>query len=368
MINVLFLRPQPAIRSLKYALGFRSINAEIRLYHGYTSKTLTELYGYGDEYFEKFIKLDLKNLEEDIKEAVSKYNISLIHSQNAPDFLTVSAIIALNDVPIIHGNQDTISLRETPYYPGADVEKQLVDERVANEDCDARIHVTEEMRTYINEKYGSKRDVVFCNYVSDSMMPTSFKEKLSEKDKKVHIVYEGTLASLEGDHYDLQQIFKDIASYGMHIHIYDSHSNKDYQKLAEGDGFIHYHGHLDPRNLFREMTQYDFGWSGFNVAKNKAHMDVALPNKTFEYLACGLPVLSFPHEAQKKFLLKHGVGLVFKDLEEMQEKLANNELARKIHKNVLWKRSWFTVERNIHKITELYYQTISSYRSLFHGS
>ena len=206
-MNVLFLRPQPAIRSLKYALGFRSVNAEIRLYHGYTSKTLTELYGYGDKYFDKFIKLDLKNLEEDIKEAVFRHHIDIIHSQNAPDFLTVSAIRALDDVPVIHDNQDAISLRKTPYYPDADVAKQLVDERIANTRCDAGIHVTEEMRTYIQEKYGSKRDVVFCNYVSESMIPTAFKDKLSEKDRKVHIVYEGTLASLEGDHYERARAF-----------------------------------------------------------------------------------------------------------------------------------------------------------------
>lgn len=148
-MNVLFLRPQPAIRSLKYALGFRSVNAEIRLYHGYTSKTLTELYGHGDEYFEKLIKLDLKTLEEDITQITSKYNIDIIHSQNAPDFLTASAIRAVKDVPIIHDNQDAISLRETPYYLGSDVDKQLVDERVANEGCDARIHVTEELMRYI---------------------------------------------------------------------------------------------------------------------------------------------------------------------------------------------------------------------------
>jgi hypothetical protein len=52
-------------------------------------------------------------------------------------------------VPIIHDNQDAISLRETPYYPGADVEKQLVNERMANEGFCVRIHVTEEMMAYI---------------------------------------------------------------------------------------------------------------------------------------------------------------------------------------------------------------------------
>jgi len=167
---------------------------------------LTELYGYGDKYFEKFIKLDMNYLKAGIKKIVDRYHIDLIHSQNAPDFLTVSAIRAVKDVPIIHDNQDAISLRKTPYYPGADMDEQLKDEQIANECCDARIHVTDELKAYVQKKYGRKRDVVFYNYVSESLMPSFFKEKLSDKDGEVHIVYEGTLASFQGDHYDLRGI------------------------------------------------------------------------------------------------------------------------------------------------------------------
>lgn len=298
--------------------------------------------------------MDPKNLEKSIKELVDGYQIDLIHSQNAPDFLTVAAIQAVKDVPIIHDNQDAISLRKTPYYLGADMNKQLNDEQIANECCDARIHVTEELKAYIDEKYGRKTDIVFYNYVSESLMPSSFKEKLSDKDGEVHIVYEGTLASLQGDHYDLKSIFKAIASYGMNIHIYDSHSNDDYQRLAETDNFIHYHGHFDPRYLLDELTQYDFGWAGFNVAMNKPHMDVALPNKAFEYIASGLPILSYPHKAQKKFIEEHGVGLVFEGIDEMANILTNTEMMSEIRKTVLKKRFEFTVERNIRRITDFY--------------
>jgi glycosyltransferase involved in cell wall biosynthesis len=173
-------------------------------------------------------------------------------------------------------------------------------------------------------------------------------------------VYEGTLSSFPGDHYDLKEIFNDLARRGYHIHIYDSHHNQDYDRLAEMHYGIHYHGHKDPRELLYEMTQYDYGWAGFNVAKNREHIDVALPNKLFEYLASGLPVLSFPHKAQKEFLKGEGLGLVFKDLNELDEKIKEQVMADKLRKNVLRRRFDFTMESNIERVLNLY-------RSL-HGS
>ena len=357
-MNVLFLRPQPGIRSLKYVLAFRNVGFDVNIIHGYTYKTLTEYYGYGDEYFKEFVKLDLENLERDIRRVVDKYHVDLIHSQNAPDYLTVSAIRAVDDLPIIHENQDAISLRKTPYspgaYPGNDVKEQLKNERIANEQCDARINVSEELREYIQKTYGSKMDLVFYNYGSMQMLPSSFKEKLSKKDGQVHIVYEGTLASFDGDHYDLAKIFEGIASHQLHVHIYAANANLDYKKLAEKNSFIHYHGHSDPRKLFEEITRYDFGWAGFNNAKNKPHMDVALPNKTMEYLACGLPTLSFPHKAQKNFIQKHGVGIIIEDLENLPEKLSDKNLLKNIRENIMRKRLQFTFEKNIDKIIDLY--------------
>jgi glycosyltransferase involved in cell wall biosynthesis len=357
-VNILFLRPQPGIRSLKYALAFKNVGFDVDIIHGYVCKTLTDYYGYGDEYFEKFVKLDLEKLEEDIKNVVNRYHIDLIHSHNAPDYLTVAAIRAVDDVPIIHENQDVISMRKTPFspgsFPGSDRKSLLLNERIANEQCDARIHVTKELFEYVREKYGSKREIVLCNYMSESMMPTFYMEKLSNEDGNVHIVYEGSLSSFDDDHYDLAEIFENIASNQIHIHIYAANTNLKYKHLAEKDDFIHYHGHLDPRKLFEDITQYDFGWAGFNDKKNKPHMDVALPNKTMEYIACGLPTLSFPHKAQKRFIKKHGVGIVIDDLKTLPQKLSKNDLLKEVQENVWRKRLNFTFEKNIDEVIRLY--------------
>jgi glycosyltransferase involved in cell wall biosynthesis len=350
----LFLRPQPAIRSLKYVLAFNHVNAQIEAYHGYTAKTLTELYGYGDGYFRKFVHLNPGKLVAELKRLVKDFSIDLIHSQNAPDFLTRAAIEATDKIPIIHEDQDAISLRTTPYTPESDFERELVDERIANEMCDARIHVSQGLMEYLRSKYGAKKEIVFPNYASRSLVPNSFKRKLSEVDGDIHIVYEGTLSSFPGDHYDLKDIFTDLALHGYHVHIYDSHSNQDYARLADEHDSIHYHGHADPRELLFEMTQHDYGWAGFNVARNREHMDVALPNKLFEYLASQLPVLSFPHKAQKEFIQANGVGLIFKDLNDLDNQIKDVGILKRLRNKVSKKRLDFTMEANISRVVDLY--------------
>ena len=74
------------------------------------------------------------------------------------------------------------------------------------------------------------------------------------------------------------------------------------------------------------MTQYDFGWAGFNGAKNAEHLDLALQNKVFDYLSSGLPTIAFRHRTIQRFVEKHGIGLIVKDIEELPELLRNVDI------------------------------------------
>lgn len=311
-MKTLFLQPQPCIRALKYAKGLKRLPGEgVNIVFGYLCYTLTELYGYGDEFFVKLVKLDKGNLERSVRDLVKKCEPELIHSHNAPDLLTVSAIEAVDDIPIIHDNHEALSIRKTRYYVNDYDEKiseYLEHEKIANEQSDGRIYVSEGVRDYIQRRYkvDANKDLVFYSYVSESAVPHSFKEKLSKKDGQTHIVYIGTVTSrIEGSHYDLREIFKGIANHKMHIHIYVSRfglKDKAYREMAETSRFIHYHGNMDQRSLLQEITRYDYGWAGFNRAKNEEHLDVAFPNKIMEYIACGLPVLAFPHKTLRSFI------------------------------------------------------------------
>jgi glycosyltransferase involved in cell wall biosynthesis len=365
-LTILFLEPQPCIRALKYAQGLKlAFGGNIRIVFGYLYRTLNELYGHGDEVFDELVKLNPDNLEGDIKRLVNKFHPFVIHSHNAPDGLTVSAIEAVrSEVPVIHDCHEVLTLRETGYY-ASDDENTIRNmyprqEKIANERSDGRIYVTEGVRDYIQQRYDvdPSRDMVFYSYVNKSMVPSQLRRKLSEKDGETHIVYIGTVTSIIKDsHYDLREIFREIADHGIHVHMYVSiwgAKDKAYQHLADENDFIHYHGHLDQKSLLQEIPQYDFGWAGFNVnRKNREHLDVALPNKVFEYIGCGLPVLAFPHNNLRKFLERYNVGLVFDSVDEMASQLKNGKL-ESIRRDVLNSRYKFTIEKNISKLIQYY--------------
>jgi len=365
LMRLLFLQPQPCIRALKLAKGLKgALGEDVSLVFGYLDRTLTELYGYGDEFFDEFVMLSREDPEKGISELAERYKPDIIHSHNAPDFLTLSAINAVDDIPIIHDTHDVLTMRKMGYYVGDDEERikeYAEEEKIANEESDGRLYVTEGVGDYIRKRYTvDESDLVFRNYVSEEMMPWDLTDKFSDKDGEIHIVYAGTITSqIEGHHYDLRGIFREIAEQGFHIHIYAARDDEAYSLLAEEEDLIHYHGHFDRKTLMHdELLKYDFGWAGFNDVTNKEHLDVALPNKTIEYIACGLPVLTLPHKTLSEFVEEHKVGLVIHSFGDMKEQLFESNELKEI---VIKKRYEFTIENNINKLIQFYTNQIAQY-------
>jgi len=350
---------------LKLAKGLKgALGEDVSIVFGYLDRTLTELYGYGDEFFYEFVKLSREDPEKGISKLVERCKPDIIHSHNAPDFLTVSAINAVGDIPIIHDTHDALTMRKMGYYAGDDesrIRKYAEEEKIANEESDGRLYVTEGVGDYIRKRYSvNDSELVFRNYVSEDMIPRALIDKLSDKDGEIHIVYAGTITSqIMGHHYDLRDIFSKISEQGFHIHIYAAKEDEAYSLLAEERDLVYYHGHFDRKTLMLdELQKYDFGWAGFNDEMNKVHLDVALPNKAIEYVACGLPVLTFPHKALSRFVEGHKVGLVINSFDDMKEQLSE---INEIRETVIKKRYEFTIENNINQLIQFYTSLIAQY-------
>jgi len=326
----------------------------------YRGRTLTQLYGHGDELFAAWFPLG-DNPATRLHEIVTTHAIDLIHSHNAPDGLTNLCVDLFGGkIPIIHDIHDLLTSRETAYEDGfkneSSPEQKQEQERLAIERSDAVLTVSDEILNIARLRYSPPPlAYVLPNYVPCRLIPAQLPSiKEIPPSRPLRIVYEGFLSNNRG-HYDLADIFRAIAREGIEVHLYPSRDASSYQRLGAENSRISYHGHRSPVDLLPEIAQYDFGWAGFNDTTNRAHLDTVIPNKLFEYLACGLPVISFLHKSLQRFLEKNRAGIVVDSIAGLEAKL-RSPTAAALRANVLGQRYNFTMEANIGQLVDVYRQ------------
>ena len=365
-MKILFLQPQPCIRCLKYAQALkRRLRNKVSLVLGHTRHNLRSLYGYGDEFFRSTLRIDPARRHHALRRILRKHKPDLIHSHNAPDLLTIAAIKTANGIPVIHDVHELLSLHNTGYYVGDGRKKLLryrAEERIANEESDGCVFASEGIRRYVEAEYevNDKPLLVFPNLMSETMMPKRFPRKLSSVDGRVHIVYVGTVTSVKGSHYNFMEIFRKVARQRLHVHMYTTWEDDTYKALEDGDGFLHYHGHVPRQQLLQEMTRYDLGWGGFNRARNRRHLRVALQNKLVEYIGCGLPVVTFRNTAAAEFVNKSGAGIIVENVDELAQGLRSGGInVQDLRETTLKTRTRLTIESKIDDLVNLYEEIVS---------
>jgi glycosyltransferase involved in cell wall biosynthesis len=348
-MRVLFLQQQPCVRALKYAVALRAACPDIRLAFAYRGVTLSGLYGNGDELFERWYRLR-NGLERDLRSALAEFRPDLIHSHNLPDALTVLALeVTDGSIPVVHDVHDFQSLRRTPYEDGfSEPPEAIAFEKRAVEESAALVTVSEELVTEIGVRHRlPARVLTFPNYALRRDLPCKLPPPDRPRNGALRLVYQGTLAVNDG-HYDLRALFATITAANVKLDVYPNRPSPDYRGLGLG-----IRPTLLPAQLFATLPAYDLGWAGFNTALNGAHLDTALPNKVFEYLGCGLPVLALRHKALARLVDAHGVGVVLDGLDNLDERIEALDLVT-LRRQVAGIRFDLTVEAGISKVVELY--------------
>ena len=353
-MRILFLQQQPCVRALKYAAALRAAYPRIRLGFAYQGKTLSGWYGSGDELFERWWKLGSDPIEG-LRAAYTEFRPDLIHSHNLPDSLTAIALdLFAGRVPVVHDIHDLQSLRRTPYEHGfAEPLEPLVLEQLAVEESSALVAVSEELLEEVRARYRpTALTLAFPNYALGRDLPSELPPSERRNAHPPRLVYQGTL-STNGGHYDLREIFRAIVSEGLSLDVYPSRAVLAYAELAAGLTGLHVHATLPPPRLLAVLPEYDFGWAGFNSALNGAHLDTCLPNKAYEYIGCGLPVLTLRHLALSRLVGDGGLGLSLATLDDLAGQLAAVDVVG-LRRRVALARLDLTVEANIHRLAELY--------------
>jgi glycosyltransferase involved in cell wall biosynthesis len=348
-MRVLFLQQQPCVRALKYAVALRAARPDIRLAFAYRGLTLSGLYGSGDELFERWYRLE-NGLGCDLRRAVADFHPDVIHSHNLPDAFTVLALEETNGrIPIVHDVHDLQSLRRTPYVDGFPEPYDVLDlEKRAVERSAALITVSDELLAEIAARHRvPAKVVVFSNYALRRDLPGELPSPRRPRNGALRLVYQGSLAINNG-HYDLRNLFAAISAAKVTLDVYPNRSVPDYR----GTG-IRLRRTLPAASLLAALVAYDFGWAGFNTTLNGAHLDTALPNKVYEYLGCGLPVVALRHRALARLLEENGIGIVLDGVDGLAEQLDALDLVA-LRRRVAEVRLDFTAEAHVGRVVALY--------------
>ncbi len=296
----------------------------------------------------------------ELEATIDAFRPDVIHCHNLPDTLTVSAQRAARGrMPVIHDVHDFQSLRNTPYEDGfPDPPDPLADERVAVEASDGLITVSDRLLQEISDRYELPENrQVIANYVLAEDLPELPDRHGRDPSVPIRMVYQGSLSTTHG-HYDLRDIFGELVESGIELHVHPARpAAAEYRELADRLNVrgtrMHLHDPCAPRELLQQLTRYDVGWAGFNTTRNDAHLNTVLPNKAFEYVGCGLPVVSLPHDALAAWIEHNGVGLVAERASDVREQLLAVDFDE-LRDTVREKRGDFTMEAAIGRLRDLY--------------
>jgi len=282
---------------------------------------------------------------ETIEKEIARGDYDIIAAYSSPDNLARAAT-RYSERPVVFDERDMVSAMDPdwlaknyipPYlvrFPpvrsvigGLFVKKLWRIEREASLNSSARVYVSGPMLDLARKRHGipENNSLVFPNYaLKEDIKPRL--PKISSEDGGVHVVYEGGLAET-GYRSGSLEAFRGLAEKKVHVHIYGiatEGTERMARELDRKNAFFHYHGALGIDSLQSELTRYDWGWIPFYPGKKKnEHLNTILPNKLFEYLAAGLPIISPDLKALKDLIVSEKVGVVVSDLDDIVEKIGD---------------------------------------------
>jgi glycosyltransferase involved in cell wall biosynthesis len=289
--------------------------------------------------------------------------VEVIHVHNEPNWIVPAAAqardIACPAVPVIFDVHDLDSQREN-----GSIDK---DEGPAIHAADAYIFPSKAYAKGIRHVWntqGKPGRVIYsmCNRSDIVEIPLPRIEG---------IVYEGaTVAQIPAFNestpgYKHYRDYAKLASYFLvwqiPFHLYGV--RKDFWRPYLDRGAI-VHESLAFPDMLQQLSRYDWGLCG--------HMDdhpqwqKAMPNKLFEYLAAGIPVISINSDEVSEFVVQHGVGIVAPGLSGLASAARDKDLRAVCAGFVTVNRHKFVMETQVPEIEALYAEA-AAYREDRHG-
>ena len=283
----------------------------------------------------------------------------VFHAHNEPSWF-VTAIKERCDVPVVLDVHDSFLARTTSEEEdgqrkeGLDTFRVSVEERNNFQMADALVFPAQRFADIIlNEFKIDKPYIILPSYVPRQFYQYHGKSWLGG------LVYEGRVdlqsdidktPRMRGFQYSVyEEMAKEASDMDMDFHLYATRTDEPFKKIYNDISFIH--PPLSFEDLLGHIARHDWGLVG-NTIKT-AEWDIAFPNKLFEYIAAGVPIVAINASACGEFIESHGIGIQVNSLEELGKRWGEHSRCRE---NLLRKRQQFAMENHIHRLEELYEQ------------
>lgn len=285
--------------------------------------------------------------------ALNDTTFDLIHVHTEPDWMVTVAKQEKPDMPVVYDCHDLDSVR---YGEKTEAEKQ------AFQHADAFIFPSRSYRDYATSLYslaGAPSAVIY-SYVSTGL--TSFPQQPAPL-RIPGLVYEGAaVAALGGQSEETaKQIkareYRDYTALAFALH----RAGIPFWMMGLTSAFMAEYTKLNAlvfptlpyQWMMRRLSYFEAGYIG--CPNSHKQWQMAMPNKLFECLAAGIPVLVHNAAECAEFVRKHKVGIVSDTLGDVIKVYPG---IGKFRKNVRKKREQFTMESQVPEIESLYTEAI----------
>jgi len=280
--------------------------------------------------------------EDKLREALRMYNfVDIVYVHNEPGWTVYSVREILKNKRIVLDVHDAMIWRSN------DEAHRSAEERLVFSWVDGMVVPSASCKEIINTNIPCVVLPPYCNeivYQTRSWI------------RQGGIVYQGRVDLPDApefmDYCKYENLCKKFKESGIPFHMYMP--GKDLSRHKElYNPICFFHKGLPYEQMISAMGFYDWGLCG-NIPEHK-EWNVAMPNKLFEYMAGGIPIIALNAKEVGDFVEANGVGISVRSIDEVKEFW---DKRNECQKNVFLKRRNFTMENNIYVVENLFNQLV----------
>jgi glycosyltransferase involved in cell wall biosynthesis len=290
------------------------------------------------ENFDAFLLCHDKNIRQ-MKNAIEimdkETDVWYVHTE---PYWMVFLVREVSNKPILLDMHDSMNWRIIQDFPKSS------EERAAVEMIDGAVYPSGQCRDITEKLYPRLKDLpstILPPYVNERFYVYHAWERIGG------IVYEGRVDKKSSPHFlnycKYHELAKKLQEAEIPFYLYSPWKSQEH--MNEYNEIALTYDALEYSKLIGTMGCHDWGFCG-NIDEHP-EWNLAMPNKLFEYMAAGIPIIAMNCKEVEKFVVEHGVGIAVKSVDEIK---ARWDERAQCQVNVLKKRHNWTMEKHIAEV------------------